>query len=151
MVKIDPLGTTTTTQRSAPAKRKKEVSSTVFSGILSSAKQADGVLEAPPATETAPLSNVTMMLSLQEVSDDEIAVKKALKHGHVTLDILEELRHGLLMGQFSESSVKQLEQLVSNQRSPTNSPKLNAILDDIELRAAVELAKIEVAKAGRDI
>jgi len=150
MVKIDPLGTTANTQRSAPAKRKKEVGSTAFSGILSSAKQVDGPADLPPAAEAVPLSNVTMMLSLQEVSDDEIATKKALKHGQVTLDLLEEFRHGLLMGQFSESSIKQLEQLVNNQRQPTNSPKLNAILDDIELRAAVELAKIEVAKAKRD-
>lgn len=91
------------------------------------------------------------MLSLQEVSDDEVTTKKAVKQGHVTLDILEEFRLGLLTGTLSESSIIQLEKLVSSQRLKTNSAKLNAILDDIELRAAVELAKIEMAKARRGV
>ena len=40
------------------------------------------------------------------------------------------------------------EQLL-NQREYINDPRLIEIIDDIELRAAVELAKLEMAASGK--
>ena len=58
------------------------------------------------------------------------------------LDNLEEIRLGLLLGTIPVSRLEQLAQLVRAQREQVNDPKLTAILDEIELRAAVELAKL---------
>ena len=58
------------------------------------------------------------------------------------LDKLEEIRLGLLLGTIPQSRLEQLAHLVRAQREQVNDPKLTAILDEIELRAAVELAKL---------
>jgi hypothetical protein len=58
------------------------------------------------------------------------------------LDKLEEIRLGLLLGTIPQSRLEQLAHLVRAQRELVNDPKLTAILDEIELRAAVELAKL---------
>ena len=58
------------------------------------------------------------------------------------LDELEQIRLGLLLGQIPRARLEQLAQMVRARREQLDDPKLIAILDDIELRAAVELAKL---------
>jgi hypothetical protein len=58
------------------------------------------------------------------------------------LDELEQIRLGLLLGQIPQARLEQLAQMVRARREQLDDPKLIAILDDIELRAAVELAKL---------
>jgi hypothetical protein len=58
------------------------------------------------------------------------------------LDHLEEIRLGLLLGTIPMAKLEQLGQLVRAKRDQINDPQLLAILDEIELRAAVELAKL---------
>lgn len=150
MMKINPLGTTQT-QRTAPKKRKTVQNSGEFSGMLGSvseAAEAEDISPKPPLSESQSVQTVSSMLTLQEVSDEEVTAKKAMKQGHMTLDALEELRHGLLMGNLPEGAINQLDRMVQQQRQLCSCPKLNSILDDIELRAAVEMAKLEVAKNG---
>jgi hypothetical protein len=45
------------------------------------------------------------------------------------------------------STIERLEKLVASERAHTTDPALNEILNEIEVRAAVELAKLEVALA----
>ena len=49
------------------------------------------------------------------------------------------------MGTLPFSTIRQLEDLVSEQRTHATDPLLQEILDEIEVRAAVELAKLEMA------
>ncbi len=58
------------------------------------------------------------------------------------LDELEQIRLGLLLGQIPRARLEQLAQMVRARREQLDDPKLIAILDEIELRAAVELAKL---------
>jgi hypothetical protein len=53
------------------------------------------------------------------------------------------VRKGLLMGAIPQSKLSQLSRLARDQRDGTLDPALSAILDDIEVRAEVELAKLE--------
>jgi hypothetical protein len=59
------------------------------------------------------------------------------------LDKLDELRHGLLMGSLTRSQLAELERLVSIRRGDVDDPQLNALLDDIDLRVQVEIAKYD--------
>jgi hypothetical protein len=59
------------------------------------------------------------------------------------LDRLEAIRLGLLEGWIGGESLRSLRRLVSERRGDLGDPKLGEILDEIELRAAVELAKLE--------
>jgi hypothetical protein len=64
------------------------------------------------------------------------------------LDRLDELRHGLLMGTLGRAQLHELGRLVRLQRDAVDDPGLIAVLDDIDLRAQVELAKYETSSDG---
>ncbi len=60
------------------------------------------------------------------------------------LDRLEEIRVGLLTGSIPRDQLEALDRLVREQRGQVADPRLGEILDEIELRARVELAKLDV-------
>lgn len=112
----------------------------------SSSGFADHLLEeqAPSATAlggTATLGGVDALLSLQEVEDSTTGRSKGLKHADDLLDRLDEIRLGLLTGALSRENLQELARAVRQRRGESLDPQLNDILDQIELRAAVELAK----------
>lgn len=108
-----------------------------FKGFLSGADETSGTHEAQPA------QGVNSFLFLQEVSDEEIHRQKALQHGKTALQALEQLHRDLLMGSIPEGTLRKLEQTVAQRRETFTDPKLSALLDEIELRVAVELAKLD--------
>ena len=52
----------------------------------------------------------------------------------------------LLDGDLNVTSLERLRRAVRDERAGTDDPALEAVLDDIELRAAVEMAKLEYAQ-----
>ena len=93
------------------------------------------------------LGGVSSVLALQGAPDstERRARQRAVERGETMLDKLEEIRLGLLLGTIPQSRLEQLAHLVRAQRELVNDPKLTAILDEIELRAAVELAKLSLS------
>jgi hypothetical protein len=55
---------------------------------------------------------------------------------------LEELRIGLLLGHIPRDRLADLSRMVRDRREDAEDPQLAALLDEIELRAEVELAKL---------
>jgi hypothetical protein len=109
----------------------------------------DGASAARPAA-TQPLaqsSGIDALLALQAVEDPLFAKKKALRRGNALLDTLETIKADLLLGQVSEGRLNQLMALIGQARE-RNLPELDGVLDDIELRARVELAKFGRYPAG---
>jgi hypothetical protein len=102
---------------------------------------------APVATATgsAPIGMLDAVLALQEVEDPLVGRSKARKRGDLLLDKLEEIRLGLLVGAIPRNRLEELSTMVQATRERCDDEELNAVLDDIELRAAVELAKLEAA------
>lgn len=149
MIRINPFLPTNATDRTSSTKKKKDVAGGgLFGELLGGAEAAStssGVAEAAPAMPLNP------MLSLQEVSDEEVNIRQSVKRGQLTLDALDHLRDALLMGSLPSHLLGQMEKLVREQRTQTSDPRLNAILDDIELRAAVEVAKLEMAYLRKGI
>lgn len=92
------------------------------------------------AQPTAPTAGIDALLALQSVEDPLFARKKAIRRGNALLDTLETIKADLLLGQVSEGRLNQLMVLVGQARE-RGLPELDPILDDIELRARVELAK----------
>lgn len=137
--------------KSTSATRKKRDSASVggFADILGlfETTDTDNVVQMRDvASATAP-SNI---IGLQEISEEEVQRKKALTHGKILLDGLEELRHQLLMGRVSIDVLGRLGEQLARQRQMVSDPSLLALMDDIELRAAVELAKFEKAMAPKN-
>lgn len=86
---------------------------------------------------------VDSALSVQEVEDREGSRRRARERAELMLDRLEDIRHGLLMGAIPRDRLQELATAVRRQREAVDDPRLVEILDEIELRARVELAKLE--------
>ncbi|MCE9521829.1 MAG: flagellar assembly protein FliX [Alphaproteobacteria bacterium] len=100
------------------------------------------------ASGVASLSSVNALIALQELPDARSGRAKAVRRGRDMLDVLDELRDGLLTGSISRSSVQRLVTLTNAEREDFMDPGLAAVMDEIELRAKVELAKLDFAGAN---
>lgn len=111
-----------------------------FSSFLSDAEESSATEEAfaPP-----PLSSLSGILAVQEVSDEEVKRQKAYRQAHLTLDALEELRNALLMGDVPAHLLTRISQRLAEMKEGVTDPRLLSLMKDVELRAAVELAKLE--------
>lgn len=82
------------------------------------------------------------LLSLQEVDDEGGRRRRAKEQGEALLDRLDEIRHALLAGSLNPTGLETLLKQIRRQRIAVSDPRLRDILGEIELRAAVELAKM---------
>lgn len=82
------------------------------------------------------------VLAIQEVGDDGDDRRKANAHGELVLQRLEQIRMGLLAGRIPTHMLNELVQSLRERRPEFTDPRLGEILDEIELRASVELAKL---------
>jgi hypothetical protein len=101
-----------------------------------------GASETAPLAEQSRVSTLDALLALQEVPDATARKSAGVRRGFDLLDRLDEIRMGLLMGSIPSDRLGNLLRLVRARRDGVMDPKLSAILDDIELRAMVELAKL---------
>jgi hypothetical protein len=90
------------------------------------------------------VGGVAGLLSVQASEDALGAPRRAIVRATTLLDRLDELRHGLLMGALSPAQLADLARIVRVSRERITDPGLQAVLDDIDLRAQVELAKLEM-------
>jgi hypothetical protein len=87
------------------------------------------------------MSGLESMLALQAVEDPLQRRRRAVKRGGAMLDALDSLKIALLDGVVDAGQLQRLQALVTAQREASGDPALEAVLDEIELRAAVEVAK----------
>jgi hypothetical protein len=85
-------------------------------------------------------TGIEALLALQSVDDPIFAKRKAMRRGTALLDTLDDIKADLLAGKVSEGRLNQLLSLIGQAREKT-LPGLDTLIDDIELRARVELAK----------
>ncbi len=90
----------------------------------------------------APIASIDAIMALQGVEDSVTGNKKAVIRGNDLLERLEEIRHGLLIGSIPVERLQQLQVTLSNMDVKAEDPQLTEIIGDIEVRAAVELAKL---------
>lgn len=94
------------------------------------------------ATATHALAGLDALIALQAVDADAPRKKrKAVKRGRDLLDRLDEIRIGLLSGQMSGEAIARILSLL-DETEPTGDPRLDGLMEDIALRAEVELAKL---------
>jgi len=104
-----------------------------------------GAVDSPQAVEgTAPVGGVESILAVQEVPDATDGRSRGLlkQYGDDLLDRLDEFRLAILTGTISKDRLTELAQKLRQKRQDSDDPRLNEILDEIELRAEVEVAKL---------
>ncbi len=90
-----------------------------------------------------PIAALDSILTLQDMGDAGDGRSKGLAHGEQLLDILDSVRDGLLAGGIPRTTLNRLAVAVTRRHDIFADPKLQDVLDQIELRAHVELAKLE--------
>lgn len=145
-MKVDAYGNIKAT--SSTKKRSGVSKSGDFSSILDSL-ESDGVESSNNLNNVVAPSSLSGMLALQEISDEEIRRKNLIRQGDDMLDSLEQLRRRLLTGSLPMQVLQDINRQLSAQKQIVNDPRLKAIIDEIELRTAVELAKLEMAIASK--
>lgn len=140
--------------KSAGSVKKRGSTSAVgsFADLLGTS-DTDGAASASAATSIASTSSLSNLLSLQEIQEDGQSKRKAIQQGNDMLDSLDRLRHSILTGSVPIHVLRNLNSQLSAKKQYITDQRLLDIIDDIELRASVELAKIETAiqnqQAGR--
>jgi hypothetical protein len=84
---------------------------------------------------------VDALLALQGAGDFREAKKQATERAFSLLDVLDDLKIALLEGTLPRQTLLRLMETLKSQRDTTDDPRLEAMLDEVEVRAAVELAK----------
>ncbi|MDP9126815.1 MAG: flagellar assembly protein FliX [Pseudomonadota bacterium] len=105
------------------------------------AKHLDETDEASAAHGVSGTGAISGILGVQEVDDALAHASRGKLRAQDILDRLENLRIELLTGAISKEKLLQLARVVNSHRSKLNDPRLTEILDEIDLRAQVELAK----------
>lgn len=142
---IEKVGYTKPVGTARPVRKAGSVSGPGFADALAA---AEGVLATEGVEATSGIAAVGAMGSLlgaQEVDEREARRQRAMKQGRFTLETLERLRDALLLGSLPVATVRSLEKLVAEQWAEATDPVLKQILAEIETRAAVELAKLEMS------
>jgi hypothetical protein len=86
-------------------------------------------------------ANIDALLAMQGIEDPVERRKRSVQRGKGALDVLDDLKIGLLSGNFDASTMSRLRDAAANLKSSSGDPGLDAVLSEIELRVEVELAK----------
>ncbi len=123
-----------------PSRPKRASRGTQGSGF--SLQAADEMASAPRAGTAVPVGAVEGVFAVQEVPHATDGRLRGFAHGHDVLDRLEEIRLAVLGGAVPRDRLVELRRRVQARRRAEDDACLAAILDEIDQRAAVELAKL---------
>lgn len=102
------------------------------------------------ASSSSEVSNVLTpqgVFCIQEVSDFSHSKRQqAFEKGEKLLENLDHLRMALLEGVVSHQTLNELKEMLKNCEIEDISDPIHEVLEEIELRVQVELAKLDAAK-----
>ncbi|MGK2739286.1 flagellar assembly protein FliX [Tepidicaulis sp. LMO-SS28] len=114
------------------------------SGATFSASPAADSQPARAVSGSGPLAAVDALLAVQEADaagDFRGSKRRAVNRAEDILDLLDAIKLGILTGEVPGPKLSALLRAVESHRDMVADPELAEILDHVELRARVELAK----------
>jgi hypothetical protein len=102
----------------------------------------DAPHRAAAASPTGAVTSLDAILALQGAEDPMQRRARQRRRGQEALDTLEELERGLLLGRTPGALKARLEAL-QGRSEKTGDPGLDDVLNEIDIRLAVEAAKLE--------
>lgn len=107
----------------------------------------EGTKGTQEASSSRSIAQVDALLTVQQTDDPaQRAAKGRMKiRADKLLEGLDRIRTRLLTGQMTVGDVIDIADVVASHRERITDPALSAILDEIDLRAQIELAKMRMA------
>ena len=116
---------------------------------IGQAAGAEAAAQTAPTGAVAGVNSIDALLALQSVGGPLERRRRAVGRAGRILDVLDDVKLALLEGELSPDALDRLVVAVREERDGTDDPRLEGVLDEIEMRAAVEMAKLEsVRKAA---
>lgn len=141
-MKVNGVGGPSTTPTSRPSSR----TGAGFSLPGSTGAASSSATSA--ASAASGVAGMSALMALQGVEDPMERRRRAIRRGSNLLDQLDELKLALLGGESSSVNLQALARAMAESRPEGEEGDLKNLLDQIDLRAAVEIAKAE-GRSGR--
>lgn len=129
------------TQKASKADKTKKTGKTdsTFGDMVTQATQGTSATAA-----TQSIAKVDALLAVQgaESATERAARGRMRERGEAVLRKLDRLRLALLTGNMTLGEVVDLADVVASHREKVNDPGMTAVLDEIDLRAQIEIAKM---------
>ncbi len=100
--------------------------------------------ESATASHLRAVGTIDALMALQGYDDPAERRRRSVRHGRTTLDALDQLKLGLLDGTIEPAMLYRLKALSGSFSERSGDPGLDAVMDEIQLRVEVELAKANV-------
>jgi hypothetical protein len=110
---------------------------------LAPAGPAVAASQASPVRGLSGVGSLDALLALQDVGGPLERRRRAVYRAGRLLDLLDGVKLSLLDGELPRGALQDLVQTVAEARHGSDDPGLEGVLDEIETRAAVELAKLQ--------
>ncbi|MCF8496298.1 MAG: flagellar assembly protein FliX [Alphaproteobacteria bacterium] len=100
-----------------------------------------------PAVATQSIAQLDALLALQGAEDPAARAAKGRmrERAESILEGLEGIRMAMLGGRLTVGHMVDIADVVASRREKISDPELTALMDEVDLRAQVELAKMRVA------
>lgn len=108
---------------------------------------SSGVSDAAAPTNSQSIAQIDALLALQGTEDatQGRSKQKMKKRAVNILDALDKIRMKMLTGQMTVGDMIDVADVVASHREQIDDPALMGLMDEVDLRAQVELAKMRVA------
>lgn len=115
---------------------------------VSSGGSAAPASAASASSASTSVTGMSALMALQGVEDATERRRRAIRRGGGLLDRLDELKLAMLSGETGSGALERLSRSLREDRPEDADAELSGLLDQIDLRAAVELAKADVRRAA---
>jgi hypothetical protein len=104
----------------------------------------EGAKESQSTSTSQSIASLDVLLAAQSTEDPTHgrAKRKMVDRGERILDSLERMRMALLTGSLTVGHLVSLADVVASHREKITDPQLLAVIDEIDLRAQIEMAKM---------
>ena len=146
-MKISGTGGPDRTSGPSKAGGTKKTGSTAFSGLLGEAEETAG------AGASYAIARLDSLLAAQGADDAGAHASRGrmMTRADALLDELDTLRRNMLTGGLTVGNMIDVADVVASHREKIADPELTALLDEVDLRAQVEIAKMAKALAAKSL
>lgn len=108
---------------------------------------ADGGAAPAPSQAVAlrTIGGIDALIALQGIEDPVERRRRVVKNGRRALDALDEVKLGLLGGTLDQATMLRLKSVATDLKEGSGDERLDAVMAEIDLRVAVELAKAGIS------